>query len=133
MAKAGDSYVVTLKEAHLAWGEYRHTNTRDVQYGEAYIQIPADIAYDYNIMSFKGAGSHDSWGKNLFHCVSSDGFLCGVLRAQGEQSNESYAKQFAIDKDLKAIGRWYDHVDAKAGDQLKLTWLDETSILVEKL
>ncbi len=49
MAKEGDSYRVELKKTHIEWGVYRHTDTRDIIYGEGYIKIPADVARSFNI------------------------------------------------------------------------------------
>ena len=133
MAKAGDSYTVPLIEPHLAWGEYRHTNSRDVQYGEAYIPIRAKDAYDLSIKSSKGVNYHDTLGQNLFNCISADGYLRGILRAQGQQADDRYAKQFSMDKDLKALGRWYAHLDAKVGDRIRVTWSTDTDVMIEKL
>lgn len=133
MAKAGDFFVAELKDAHVAWGEHRHTSTRDIQHGEAYIQIPASDAYRLSIKSFKGAGNVDAIGENLFYCTSSDGFLNGIIRAQGEQSDNRYAKQFSMDKDLKELGRWFTYIGAKPGDIIKVTWESANKIIIEKL
>lgn len=133
MATAGDFYIIELKQAHLEWGEHRYTNSRGKVYGEGYIAIPADYAYDYNIRNKNGAGQHDILGKNIFNCTSADGLYRGTLRAQGNQADDRFAKQFAEDSDLKAIGSWYSKVDAQVGDRIKVTWLSSTDIMIEKL
>lgn len=133
MAKAGDSYVVELKQAHLEWGEHRYTNSRGIVYGEGYIAIPAEYAYDFDLRNKYGAGQKDVFGKNLFNCESADGLFKGVLRAQGNQGDERFAKQFSGDNDLKAIGSWYSQIDAQVGDRVKVTWLSPTDIKIEKL
>ena len=65
MAKAGDSYVVELKQAHLEWGEHRYTNSRGIVYGEGYIAIPAEYAYDFDLRNKYGAGQKDVFGKKI--------------------------------------------------------------------
>lgn len=134
MAKAGNSYEIELKAAHLGWGTYRHTASRPPREGEAYIQIPADIARSFNLLNTNGTGGRDIWGENLFHCTSADGMFSGVLRAQGGTIADSiYAKQFAGDGNLKALGEWYDNVGADVGDTVKVTWISNVDIVIEKL
>jgi len=134
MAKAGDSYKVKLKMAHLGWGTYRTTNTRDPREGEAYIQIPIEVARRFNLLNSNGTGGRDVWGENLFRCTSSDGFFSGVLRAQGGSFAEAtYAKQFSGDKNLRAVGDWYDAIGAQVGDIIKVTWVSNVDVVIEKL
>ena len=45
MAHEGDYYTVVLKEAHLNWGEHRHTGTREIVEGEGYVPIPLCLLY----------------------------------------------------------------------------------------
>ena len=49
MPNTGDSFITTLLQAHLEWGEHRHTNSRGVIIGEGYLQIPSEFAYQFNI------------------------------------------------------------------------------------
>ena len=49
MANTGNTYTITLKEAHLKWGIHRYTFTRDRIYGEGYLLIPIEYARLYNI------------------------------------------------------------------------------------
>lgn len=128
MATAGDSYEVELKEAHLNWGTYRHTNTRDLRPGEGYIPIPAHIARQLNIYNNHNSG----YGHNLFNVSSSDQFIQNEsLKAQGgTDRTSSYAKQFSIENNLSRIGEWYAHTNANIGDRVRVEWLSETDILI---
>lgn len=128
MATAGDSYEVELKEAHLNWGTYRHTNTRDLRPGEGYIPIPAHIAKQLNIYNIHNPGL----GHNLFNVSSSDQFIQNeLLKAQGGTDRTSiYAKQFSIENNLSRIGEWYAYTNANIGDRVRVEWLSETNILI---
>ncbi len=131
MATAGDTYTIVLKTPHLAWGERRYTATRGTVYGEGYIPIPANIAYRLKLLNQNGTNYNDILGKNLFNCVSADGKFRGVLRAQGNQADDRFAKQFAGDKNLKALGDWFYSVGADIGDKVKVTWVSPTDIVIE--
>lgn len=131
MANTGDSYIVTIKRPHLEWGEYRHTGSRGIVYGEGYIKIPASEAYRFNLLNPHGTNYQDIWGENLFNCVSADGSFRCILRAQGNQADWRFAKQFAGDNNLKAIGDWYYSMGAKEGDKVKVTWTSPTDIVIE--
>lgn len=131
MANAGDTYTVTLKAPHLAWGEIRYTNSRGTVYGEGYIPIPAGDAYRLGLFNQNGTGYRDIFGKNLFNCASVDGEFRGIVRAQGNQADDRYAKQFAGDKNLKALGDWFYSLGADIGDQVRVTWLNSTDIVIE--
>lgn len=133
MAKCGDFYEITLKRPHLEWGSHRYTNSREIIYGEGYIPIPADIAYSYNIYNQKGTNGQDIPGKNIYYCHSADGLYNGTLRAQGNQGDSRYAKQFSGDKNLKAIGYWFYQINAGIGDRIRVTWTSPTEIVIEKV
>ena len=128
MAIAGDYYEVELREAHLNWGTYRHTNTRDLRPGEGYIPIPAHIARQSNIYNIHNPGL----GHNLFNVSSSDQFIQNeLLKAQGGTDRTSiYAKQFSIENNLSRIGEWYAYTNANIGDIVRVEWLSETDILI---
>ena len=49
MPNTGDSFITTLLQAHLEWGEHRHNNSRGIVIGEGYLQIPAEFAYQFDI------------------------------------------------------------------------------------
>ncbi len=40
MPSTGDSFITILKKVHLEWDTYRHKSSRDLIYGEEYLQIP---------------------------------------------------------------------------------------------
>lgn len=133
MAKTGDSYTITLERAHLEWGTHRYTNSRGRVYGEGYIPIPAQKAYALELKNNNGTHHRDVYGANLFKCRSADQLFVGVLRAQGNQSDPLYAKQFSADKDLKAIGQWYSDICAEEGDIVQVSWVSPTEIIIQKL
>lgn len=133
MAKCG-TYRVELNKAHLEWGTHRYTNSRGRVYGEGYIPIPLDQARKLNIFNGNGTGGADILGENLFNCVSDDGKFSGVLRAQGDvRKGDPYAKQFAGNNNLKAIGKWYADIDAEVGDVIEVSVISETDIVIRKL
>lgn len=134
MAKAGDSFVVELSQSHVAWGTYRFTNSREPISGEGYIPIPLNDAQRLGLLNGNGTKHIDIWGENLFECESVDGFFRGVLRAQGSKSaGDIFAKQFAGDGDLKALGRWYAYIGARPGDKIRVYWVNAKRIEIEKL
>jgi len=49
MPKAGQSYIVTLKQAHINWGTHRHITSRPRRPDEGYLQIPAFNTYAFDI------------------------------------------------------------------------------------
>lgn len=59
MARAGQNYTITLRQAHLEWGTHRYTNSRGVVYGEGYIPIPDQEARMLNIQNQNGTGYTD--------------------------------------------------------------------------
>lgn len=134
MAKAGDSYKVKLRMAHLGWGTYRATDSRAKREGEAYIQIPAKYARKFNLLNSNGTNGQDVLGKNLFRCTSADGLFSDILRAQGSSSaNSIYAKQFSVNRNLLAVGDWYKKIGAQVGDTIKVTWASDVDIVIQKL
>lgn len=133
MAQRGDKFTYELKGAYSDWGRVRNTATREPIADEGYIPISADVAYALNIKNRHGTNEQDIWGKNLFRCVSADGHFQGTLLAQGNQHDRNYAKQFSVIDDLKALGRWYQAVDAHVGDQILVRWISDTDVVIEKL
>lgn len=130
MPKSGDSYTVTLKQAHLDWGSYRHTSTRGVVYGEGYLQIPISVARKLNIYN-----SNQVNANNKYYCSSSDGFLSNVtLKASGSSiAGSVYAKQFQGSGDLKLIGDWFHHINAQPGDVIEISWNSPSSMTIRKI
>jgi hypothetical protein len=129
MPKAGDSFVTTLKQAHLEWGKHRHTTTRGVVIGEGYLQIPADVAYDLEITN-----NSCTLRSAEYDFSTSDGFIVNdKLLASGNQFKEEYAKQFQGSGDLKLLGDWYNHLNAQIGDQIEIKFISPTEILLTKI
>ena len=130
MAKAGDSYVVELRENHLAWGTYRYTASRTPRSGEAYLPIPIEYARKYEIYNGNATHKADVLGENIFGCVT----IGAYLKAQGGADRGAvYAKQFAVNDDLKGLGEWYRAVGAKPGDSVRVVWISPSDIEIELL
>ncbi len=130
MPKVGDSYIVTLLEAHLSWGIHRNTSTRNLIYGEGYIKIPANIAHQFEIYN-----SNNPRANTEYLCTSNDGFLSNAkVKASGSsQAGDPYAKQFQGSGDLQLIGGWYKHINAQVGDQIEIIWQSSTAFTVKKI
>ncbi|QDH22192.1 hypothetical protein [Saccharibacillus brassicae] len=130
MAKAGDFFIVEIKQAHMQWGIHRYTNTRDPRYGEGYLQIPAYHARRLSIYN----SNHRSASTN-YTCDSVDGFLKEVvLKAAGcSKGGSVIAKQFQGRGDLLMLGDWYQHVNAQVGDKVKVTFKTPRYIEIEKI
>ena len=130
MPKKGDEFTVTLKKAHIEWGTHRHTRTRDLIYGEGYIQIPSNIATSLDIYM-----SNKTCANTEYTCSSSDGTLKNViLKASGSQGqNLEYAKQFQGSGNLKALGDWYHAINAQIGDEIKISFTSPTDIVLSKV
>lgn len=134
MAKAGDSFTIKLNKAQLEWGTYRFTGSRGIRYGEGYLKIPRNYARLYNLYNGNHTQKQDILGKNIFHATSKDGLFNGFLRSQGcTNAGDPFAKQFAGDKDLMALGNWYAQINAQAGDLVRVTFISSTDILIEKI
>ena len=132
MPKAGDSYIVTLRENHLAWGTYRYTTTRSPRSGEAYLPIPIEYARKYNVFNSNYTGGRDIVGENIFRCRSADGYLDVLFKAQGAvDKGVVFAKQFSVKDNLKTLGNWYQYVNARPGDRIKVQWISPTEMIIE--
>lgn len=132
MAQKGDSFEIVLQEAHADWGEHRYTNSRARRDGEGYIRIPREYAVKYCLYNENGTGRKDVLGKNIFNCVSVDGIFRGMLKSQGNSGNgDIYAKQFAGNNDLRAVGTWYREMKAEIGDVVKVVFVSPTDIEIE--
>lgn len=132
MAQKGDFFEIVLQEAHADWGEHRHTSSRAKRDGEGYIPIPKEYAVKYCLYNENGTGKRDILGKNVFNCVSVDGRFCGMLKSQGNsESGDIYAKQFAGNNDLRAVGTWYKKMNANIGDVVRVVFVSPTDIEIE--
>ncbi len=131
MAQTGAHYEVSLQPAHLGWGTYRNTGSRDAIEGEGYIPIPHNFAISQQILNSNGTGKQDVLGQNLFLCTSEDGRFNGYLKAQGcHQAGDIYAKQFAEAGNLKGIGSWYQQVHAQVGSVVSVNWVSDKHIVI---
>ena len=129
MPNTGDSYVTTLKQPHLEWGEYRHTNSRGTIIGEGYLQIPSNEAYQLEITNNKSTLRSAEYDFSTF-----DEFITnGKLLATGNQSRVEFAKQFHGSGDLKLLGDWYNHINAQIGDKIEIKFISPTEILLTKI
>ena len=134
MAQSGDQFVVNLTASQLGWGNKRYTNTRPIRYGEGYLAIHKEYALAYNLYNSNHTDGLDILGLNLFNCTSSDGFLNCQLKSQGcSTSGNEYAKQFAGNDNLRTLGRWYAHKQAKIGDQVEVLFVSPTEIKLTML
>lgn len=125
----GDTFITTLKQAHLEWGSHRHSNSRGIVYGEGYLQIPSDDAYRLNITNDKNPSQSQEYTFS-----TSDGFINdGVLKASGNQNKEEFAKQFHGSGNLQLLGDWYNHINAKVEDQIQIDFITSTEILLTKI
>lgn len=130
MPTTGDSFITKLKQAHLEWGEHRHTNSRGIVIGEGYLQIPADIAYALEITNNKA--THIRSQEYTFS--TSDSFFTNqTLKASGNQSREEYAKQFHGSGNLQLLGDWFAHIDAQIDDEIIIEFVSPTEILLTKI
>jgi len=132
MAVANDSYNIPLIQAYLDSGVQRYTNSRGIVYGEGYIHIPAYYAHSFNLYnSSVNPNMADVLGVNIFNCISADGSFRGILKAGGSsKKGDPYAKQFTGSGNLKALGSWYAHLNAQAGDHVEVTWTSPTDIVI---
>ena len=128
MSQAGNSYIIGLKQAHLQWGTYRHTNSRGNVYGEGYLPIPRPIATNFDVYN-----SNQTGAAIIYNCNSADGFLQNAtIKASGSsQAGDPYAKQFQGNGNLKLIGQWFSHVNAQIGDRVRISWISPTDIEIE--
>lgn len=130
MPVAGDSYVLTLKQAYLEWGTHRHTQTRGAVYGEGYLHIPAHIARQFSIFNSNQANANI-----LYNCNSTDGYLRNeTLKASGSSKAGSvYAKSLQGSGNLRLLGQWFNSVNAQVDDTVRITWISPTEIELEYL
>ena len=130
MPQANDFFEITLKKAHLDWGGYRHSKSRNRIKHEGYLQIPASIARELNITN-----SNDKGNNNIYMCNSSDGIIVNQqLKATGCSSKgDIYAKQFSGKGNLKLLGGWFKAVNAVEGDRVKIEFISSNQILLTKI
>lgn len=131
MAHAGDSFIVELTPSQLGWGTERYTASREIRYGEGYLSIPRTYAVQFDLYNSNYRTGHDILGKNIFHCITSDGSLNCELKSQGcVSAGDKYAKQFAGNGNLRALGDWYSKIGAKVGDRIEVSFSSPNDIVL---
>ena len=129
MANAGDSLITILKQAHLEWGSHRHTSSRGIIYGEGYLKIPAEKAYEFDITN-----NNSALRSAEYDFSTSDGFIInGKLLAAGNQHKTEFAKQLEGLGNLKLLGNWFNQINAQVGDQIEIRFISSTEILLTKI
>ena len=130
MPKKGDEYTVALGKTHLGWGTHRYTATREVIYEEGYLKIPRDVAKDLEIYM-----SNKKDANIIYNFSTSDCFYNNEkLKASGcSTKGDIYAKNLAGDGDLKLLGKWFTHIKAKVGDEIKISFTSPTDIILSKV
>jgi len=57
-----------------------------------------------------------------------------ILKASGcSTAGDIYAKQFAGSGNLKLLGSWFAHLKLQVGDQVEITWNNETDLTIAKI
>lgn len=97
------SYYVRLLESHIKFGNNDPERAKKRK-NEAYLPIPAQYAYAYNI-------KHEE-----FNCRFIDTDENVILKAAGTQSKREYAKNLHGSGNLKILYDWYQKWDAEPGD-----------------
>lgn len=134
MANAGDTFTVELNRSQLEWGTFRFTGSRGLRYGEGYLKIPKQVARTLRLFNNNHTNGNDIIGENIFYATSADGLFNGPLRSEGcTNAGDPYAKQFAGDKDLMALGYWYAQINAQVGDFVRVTFTSPTDVVLEKI
>lgn len=134
MANAGNTFTIKLNRSQLEWGTFRFTGSRGLRYGEGYLKIPKQVACALGLFNSNHTNGNDVIGENIFHATSADGLFNGPLRSQGcSNAGDPYAKQFAGDKDLMALGYWYAQINAQVGDLVRVTFTSPTDVVLEKI
>ncbi len=129
MAQTGNCFIVDLTPSQLGWGDERYTNSRPIRYGEGYLAIHKEYAEAFNLFNSNYTNGEDILGENIFNCISSDGFLNCQLKSEGcRKAGNIYAKQFAGNDNLRTLGNWYAHLQARVGDRIEVYFLSPTDI-----
>lgn len=128
MPQAGDSFITTIGEVNLDWGERRYTDSREKTPDERYLSIPKSEALRLNIVN-SNAGT--GLGVNYFNGRSSDGVFEGLLLAGGcKEAGDIYAKNLAGKGEggLCALEPWLTSCNAQPGDQVEVKWISSEDI-----
>ena len=130
MPKKGNEFTITLGKTHLGWGTHRYTNSRETIYEEGYLPIPKAKAKEFDIyMSNKKDANY------IYNFSTDDNFYSNEeLKASGcSTKGDIYAKNLAGNGDLKLLGKWFTHIKAKVGDEIKISFTSPTNIVLSKI
>ncbi len=125
MANKG-SFVVTVKEPHVDWGEYRNPTNRVPISGESYVKISSENARRFDIR------------RGDIFTAHFDGVIPSFqIKASGNGPYEEgiqYAKQFeGIGPGAcKAFTPWYAACKIGVGDQIIVNIISDTDIEFKK-
>lgn len=97
------SYYVRLLESHIKFGNNDPERAKKRK-DEAYLPIPAQYAYAYNIKHDEFQCRFENTGENV------------ILKATGTQSKREYAKNLHGSGNLRILYDWYKKWDAEPGD-----------------
>ncbi len=109
-------YYVRLRNVHINWTH----NTGPKRGKEAYIPIPAQYAYSYDIKK-----------SDIYTCSYADSDELVQLKAAGSQSRHEYAKQFQGLSNLRLLYDWYEKHNAVEGDWVVVSIFSENHISIE--
>ncbi len=130
MPKKDDTFKIELKDAHTKWGTHRHTKTREPRKGEAYIPIPRDLSKKLDIFN---SNKKDASIEYKISIKGNSDFLINAKATGSSKAGDIYAKQFSGSNNLKKIGKLYQELGVKSGDEIKLTFKSNNEIEIEKL
>lgn len=129
MPQTGNSFCVSLTPSQLGWDEERYTDSRPTRKGEAYLAIRKEYAQAFQLFNSNQTNGYDILGQNIFNCISDDGYLNCQLKSEGcSSAGDIYAKQFAGNNNLRALGDWYSYIGAREGDEIEVYFLSPTDI-----
>jgi len=130
MPKKNDEYIVSLGKTHLGWGTHRYTNTREVIYDEGYLKIPRAVAIDLEIYM-----SNKKDANTIYNFATNDNFFTNekLLASGCSTKGDIYAKNLAGKGDLKLLGKWFTHIKAEVGDEIKISFTSPTDIILSKV
>lgn len=126
MAEVGQ-FEVTVKEAHIDWGEYRNPTNRNPIPGESYVKIPSSEARRLDIRRGDTFIAHFRNGYPSMNVKASGNGPC--------DGGIQYAKQFEGigEGACKAFTPWYHSCDVQVGDHILVEIVSANEVLFSKI
>lgn len=126
MSRIGKGYKVELLDAHVDWGVFRNPTNRPVIEGESYVKIPASEARRLNLVRGSQYKAHFDNGHPVIDIKAAGNGPC--------ERGVQYAKQFeGIGRGAcKAFTSWFESINAKVGDEVRVEFITEEDILFTK-